>query len=225
MSYKEAREAFGLSREKLSGLAKRAGIRVSAASIKKLEDEGEKAVGTRGLGDDVVGYLNYVLGIGEFEATDWSSVEKGAPVVVSGEKGTFSFVSSDGTNITVFSDKFRYFEANRVRLVAPTALPSEDDAALYETRTRGDGGVYAKQILGYVNQHPEMPHAVGALAYALGLDNGLVSRTVAGLVKAGKLTKAGRGVVTLPSGSAAPTAPEASPEVAQAAPANDIPQF
>jgi hypothetical protein len=214
MSYKEAREAFGLSREKLSGLAKRAGIRVSAASIKKLEED-EKAAGSRGLGDDVVGYLNYVLGIGEFEATDWSTVEKGAPVVVAGEKGVFSFISTDGSTITVFSDKFRYFEANRVRLVAPTALPSEGDAALYETRTRGDGGVYAQEVLAYINQHPDMPHAVGALAYALGRDNGLISRTVASLVKAGKLTKAGRGVVTLPSGSSPAPAPVEAPAAAE----------
>lgn len=220
MGYKEAREAFGLSREKLSGLAKRAGIRVSAASIKKLEDEGEKAVGSRGLGEDVVGYLNYVLAIGDFEATDWTAVEKGAVVVVSGEKGTFSFISTDGSNITVFSDKFRYFEASRVRLVAPTALPSEDDAALYETRTRGGGGVYAGQVLTYINAHADMPHSVGALAYALGLDNGLVSRTVAGLVKAGKLSKAGRGVVTLPTAASAPAPAEAAPEAAP-----EIPSF
>lgn len=214
MSYKEARENFGLSREKLSGLAKRAGIAVSAQSIKKLEDEGEKAVGGRGLNDQVVGYLNYVLGIGDYDATDWASVEKGAPVIVSGEKGTFSFVSADEKAVTVFSDKFRYFSTDRVRLVAPTALPPVESAALFETRTRGSGGKYASQIMGYVEAHADIPHAVGSLAVALGLDNGVVSRVVASLVKSGRLSKVGRGVVSLPS-TAVSAAPQEAPEAAE----------
>lgn len=224
-SYLEARKAFGLSREKLSNLAKLAGVRVSPTSIKKLEDEGEKVIGTRGLSAEVVGYIDYVLGIGTFEATDWSTVERGAPVIVSGEKGTFSFISADEAgNVSVFSDKFRDFSGDRVRLVAASATPSAQDAHLFETRTRGDGGVYARQVIGYVEQHASQPHSVGAIAYALGLDNGVASRTVAGLVKAGKLVKVGRGVVTLPdSGIHSP-----SPQEAPAAPAEgaaEIPQF
>ena len=212
-SYLEARKAFGLSREKLSNLAKLAGIRVSPSSIKKLEDEGEKAVGSRGLSPDVVAYIDYVLGIGSAEPTDWASVEKGAPVIVQGEKGTYSFVGLDEKgNVTVFSDKFRYFTADRVRLISPSALPAPETAHLFETRTRGDGGYYARQVLGYVEAHGDMPHSVGAIAYALGLDNGVVSRTVAGLVKSGKLSKAGRGVVTLPNSEGASEAAEEIPQ-------------
>lgn len=209
--YLEARKALGLSREKLSGLAKRAGISVSASSIKKLEDEGEKAAGGRGLSPQVVGYLNYVLGIGDFEATNWASVEKGAPVIVTGEKGTFSYVSlNDDGSVLVFGQNFRSFTADRVRLIAPTALPPTESASLFETRTRGGGGLYATEVMTYVSAHADQPHSVGALAYALGRDNGLVSRTVAGLVKAGKLAKVGRGVVTLATPSEAPAAtPEA----------------
>ena len=220
--YKSAREAFGLSREKLSNLAKLAGVKVSPMTIKKLEDEGEKVIGSRSLGPNVVGYLNYVLGLGDYEGTDWSSVEKGAPVIVAGQKGVFSFVSiDDDGNITMFSDKFRNFHADDVRLVAPTALPSVSDAALFETRTRGDGGQYARIVMTYISDHSDAPHAVGSLAYALGLDSGVVSRTVAGLVKAGKLAKVGRGVVTLPGAVEAPAAPTAAPEVE--APAADVP--
>lgn len=210
--YYLARKEYGLSREKLSNLAKLAGVRVSPTSIKKLEDEGEKAIGSRGLNEQVVGYLSYVLGIGQFEATDWSAVEKGAPVLVSGEKGSFSYISSADGNVTVFGDKFKTVPADSVRLVAPTATPSESSAALFETRTRGDGGFYARQVMSYVEQHSTQPHGVGAIAVALGLENGLVSRTVAALVKAGKLTKAGRGVVTLGNTSEAPAeAPAEAP--------------
>lgn len=208
--YLEARKALGLSREKLSGLAKRAGINVSPVSIKKLEDEQEKAIGSRGLSEKTVGYLNYVLGIGDFEATNWASVEKGAPVIVMGEKGTFSFVSlNDDGSVLVFSNNFRSFAADRVRLIAPTALPPTESAALFETRTRGGGGAYAQEVMTYVSAHADQPHSVGALAYALGRDNGLVSRTVASLVKAGKLQKQARGVFTLPD---APEASTAAPE-------------
>lgn len=226
MSYKEARKAFGLSREKLSNLAKLAGVRVSPALIKKLEDEGEKAIGSRGLNPQVIGYIDYVLGLGSYEVTDWSSVEKGAPVVVAGQKGTFSYVSVDDNGVvTVFSDKFRNFNSEDVRLVAPTALPPAETAHLFETRTRGDGGIYARQVMNYVSAHSDMPHGVGALACALGLDNAVVSRTVASLIKSGKLAKVSRGVVTLGDGSAASEEASASAPEAQDEAGDEITQF
>lgn len=210
--YLEARKALGLSREKLSQIAKRAGISINPVSIKRLEDEGEKAIGTRGLSVQSVDYVNYLLGVGDFEPTNWASVEKGAPVLISGEKGTFSYVSvNDDGSILVFASNFRSFEASRVRLIAPTALPPTESAALFETRTRGSGGVYAQEVLAYVSAHADQPHGIGAIAVALGRDNGLISRTVAGLVKAGKLSKVSRGVVTLPSTSTAPAAPAEAP--------------
>lgn len=209
--YVEARKALGLSREKLSGLAKRAGISVSASSIKRLEDEGEKAIGTRGLSEQTVGYINYILGVGDFETVNWSTVEKGAPVIVAGEKGTFSFVCiNDDGSVQVFGQNFRSFSLDRVRLIAPTALPPVENASMFETRTRGGGGQYAQEVLAYVQAHPGQPHSVGALAYALGRENGLVSRTVAGLIKAGKLLKVGRGVVTLRP-SVQPSTPAGEP--------------
>lgn len=228
-SYLEARKAFGLSREKLSNLAKLAGIRISPASIKKLEDEGEKAVGTRGISADAASYIDYVLGLGGTSDTDWSSIAQGAPVLVSGEKGVFAYHSTDGESITVFSGKFQNFSSDRVRLVAPTALPSAENAHLFEARTRGDGGAYAKQVMNYVQANAGQPHSVGALAYALGLDNGVVSRTVAGLIKSGKLTKVSRGVVTLAGAPAPAEAPmsDAEWESSVNAPVveNDVPQF
>lgn len=222
----EARKALGISRDKLSNLAKLAGIQVSPTSIKKLETEGEKAIGSRGLSDQVVGYLSYILGLGTFEAADWSSVEQGAPVIVTGEKGVFSFVSANDESVTVFGNTLRTFSVNDARPAASSGVPSASSAHLFEKRTRGDGGLYAKQVLGYISARPGDPQAVGSIAYALGLDNGVVSRTVAGLIKAGKLSKAGRGVVILANTSEAPAAAEAPAAPAAEVPVQEeLPQF
>jgi hypothetical protein len=222
MSYLEARKSLGLSRERLSSLAKLAGIRVSPASIKKLEDQGEEAVGGRGLSDSVVGYINYVLGLGEFDTANWASVEKGAPVVVTGEKGVYSFISADDVNVTVFGSSLKTVSSKDARPAAPSATPSEANAHLFEKRTRGDGGVYAKQVMNYISQHADQPHSVGALAYALSLDNSIISRTITSLIKSGKLSKVSRGVVTL-AGEAVMS--DAEWEASVNAPTEDIPQF
>lgn len=226
MSYLEARKELGLSREKLSSLAKLAGIGISPASIKKLEDDGEKAIGSRGISNEAATYIAYVLGLSTDATIDWTSVQAGAPVVVAGEKGVFSFGSYDGSNVTVFGDKLQTVEASRARLAAHSSVPSADNAHLFEARTRGDGGVYARQVLNYVASHGDMPHGVGALAAALGLDNGVVSRTVAGLIKSGRLVKVSRGVVALGTVSDEPEAAEiAAPEVETEAAGDDVPQF
>lgn len=224
-SYLEARKAYGLSRETLSNLAKLAGIRISPASIKKLEDDGEKAIGGRGVTEDAANYVSYVLGLSDNASVDWSSVQSGAPVTVAGEKGVLSFSSYDGLNVTVFGDKLQTVASDRVRLAAHSSVPSTDNAHLFESRTRGDGGVYARQILGFISDNPGA-HGVGALAYSLGLDNGVVSRTVAGLIKSGKLSKVGRGVVTLADAGNPPEAALATSAEARADGAvDDIPQF
>jgi hypothetical protein len=198
-SYLTARKALGLSREKLSGLARRAGFNISAVTIAKFESEGEKIIGTRGLSEQAADWLMSILGFGDFAEVDWATVEKGAPVVVAGEKGEFSLVSvNEDGSITVFGQNFRSFTMDRVRLIAPTALPPVENAAMFETRTRGGGGQYAQTVMTYIQAHPGQPHSVGAMAVALSMDNALVSRTTAALVKAGKLTKVGRGVVRLP---------------------------
>lgn len=225
MSYLEARKELGLSREKLSSLAKLAGIRVSPSSIKKLEDDGEKAIGSRGISNEAATYISHVLGLSADTTTDWSTVQSGAPVLVAGEKGVFSFGSYDGTNVTVFGDKLQTVEASRARLAAHSSVPSADNAHLFEARTRGDGGAYARQILGFISSNPGA-HGVGAIAYSLGLDNGVVSRTVASLIKSGKLSKVGRGVVTLADGSGAAEAALApSPEAPAEDGGDDVVQF
>lgn len=221
--YLDTRKQLGLSRADVSSFALRAGHKLATSAIDRLEKaeadssgvlqttitdkEGNTKVvptiGSRGLGDSVIEYINYLYGIGEFGDIDWSSIERGAPVLVHGEEGSWSLSSAndDGT-ISVFGGKgstpsFRSFNADRVRLIAPTAMPSEDSAALFESAKRGPRGSnssYAVNVLGYFDKNPGMAHAIGAIAYALGYDNGLVSRTVAGLEKKGELLKVSRGV-------------------------------
>jgi hypothetical protein len=225
MSYLEARKSLGLSRETLSNLAKLAGIRVSPTSIKKLEDDGEKVVGTRGVSNEAAAYVGHVLGLSA-GSTDWNVVQGGAPVIVNGSKGVSSFVSFDGVNVSVINDgKLQTVASSEARAAANSAVPSADNAHLFEARTRGDGGVYSKQILNFVSNNPGY-HGVGAIAATLGLDNGVVSRTVAGLIKSGKLDKVSRGVVTLGTGSAASEAPvESTPEASTEAEGDDLPRF
>src|SRR5688572_13119473 len=222
-SYLEARKAYGLSREKLSNLAKLAGIRISSASIKKLEDEGDKAVGGRGISTEAVAYLDFVLGLGAAEPTDWSSIQQGAPVLVNGQKGVYSFVSEADGQVTLLNGKIATVASDSARPAARSGVPSAENAHLFEARTRGDGGTYARQVMNYVQSHAEQPHSVGAISYALSLDNGIVSRTVAVLVKSGKLEKVSRGVVKLAGGEAAMT--DAEWEASVNAPAEEIPQF
>lgn len=200
-SYLAARKALGLGREALSNLAKRAGIKVSTVSIQRLETEGEKAIGSRGLGPDTIAYLNYVLGIGSFEPTDWSSVEKGAPVVVAGEKGSFQFITvNDDGSVMVFGRNFRSFDADRVRLVSPTVTPHVASAYLFETRSRGVvNTAVGAHIMAYIMENATQPHNVGTIAYALDLDNALVSRTMGSLAKSGQIVKVHRGVYVLAS--------------------------
>ena len=224
MSYLEARKSLGLSRETLSNLAKLAGIRVSPASIKKLEDDGEKVIGTRGVSNEAASYIGYVLGLADANA-DWSAAQSGAPVVILGGKGVASFISTDGDSVTVFADTVKTVTVGEARLAANSSVPSADNTHLFEARTRGDGGVYAKQILNFVNNTPGY-HGVGAIAATLGLDNGVVSRTVAGLIKSGKLAKVSRGVVTQGDGSAAPeTADEPVSVDAGSDAGEDLPRF
>lgn len=225
MSYLEARKALGLSRETLSNLAKLNGIGISPASIKKLEDEGEKVVGSRGISNEAASYVNHVLGLSADTGTDWNSVTAGAPVTVLGERGVQAFSSFDGENVTIFGDKLHTVSASSVRLAANSSVPSSDNAHLFEARTRGDGGVYARQILNFINNTPGY-HGVGAIAATLGLDNGVVSRTVAGLIKSGKLTKVSRGVVTQVAGGVVPEASVESTDIsADDTSGEELPRF
>lgn len=202
---KAARIAAGLSKQDVSAYAKRAGHIVSPHSLDRLE-KGETA---RGLGESALGYVQYLYGLVEADIT-WGSVEKGAPVIVLGQKGDWKYLSSnDDGSLNVFGgernkEKFRSFTSTSVRLIAATALPSEDSAALFETRSRAGSGIYGDKILSYIQSNPGA-HAVGSLAVNLGLENAVVTRVTTALAKAGKLAKAGRGVFTLPQAPAVET--------------------
>jgi hypothetical protein len=200
MDYRTARESLGLSREAVSSMARRAGIKISATSLKKLEDEGAAATNGRGITVEAVTYINYLFGMGEVEPTDWTQVEKGAPVLVLGEKKkSFHFVArQDDGSVQVFGDSFRSFNQDRVRLVAPTALPPIESAGLFETRSRGTAARNGDEVMSYVEKNPDIAHGIGSIAYAVGKDNATVSRAVTALVAAGRLTKVKKGTVTLP---------------------------
>lgn len=233
--YLDSRKQLGLSRADVSAFALRAGHKLTSSAINRLEtavadSDGvlqstieDKAgnsktvatIGSRGLSEEVISYINYLFGIGEFGEIDWSGVERGAPVLVHGEQGSWSLSSAndDGT-ISVFGGKgsaisFRSFAADRVRLIAPTAMPSEDSSALFESAKRGPHGsnsIYSTSVLNYFDKNSGMAHSIGAIAYALSYDNALVSRTVAGLEKKGELLKVSRGVFV--RGDGVPTVSE-----------------
>lgn len=210
VDYKAARVAAGLSKQDVSAWAKRAGHVVSPHTLDRIE-KGESA---RGLSDASLSYVQYLYGLTDADI-QWTSVEKGAPVLVLGQKGDFKFISADDAgNLTVFGgernkEKFRSFTPSQVRLVAPTALPAVEDASRFETRGRATSGIYGDKILSYMQSNPGA-HAVGALAVNLGIDNAVVTRVTASLAKSGKLSKVGRGVFSLPQADVSEPAPAAA---------------
>lgn len=242
----KARIEMHLSRQELSSLAKRAGHPLSTTSITSLEEKGEEVIGKRGLRDQTMAWINYVLGLSEANI-DWSTVEPGAPVLVTGEKGQFQLrsVNEDGV-VNVFGgernkEKFRSFEKDRVRLISPTALPPETTASVFETRSKGSINAYGEKILEYFRTNGGA-HGTGAIAYNLSLDNGLVTRVIMTLLKSGDLRKVGRGVFELGDGVAPEEAPastngsnakaavtkddgEGDKAAATAAPADSTPSF
>jgi hypothetical protein len=222
--YGTTRQSLALSRAEVVALVLRAGHKISASGLTKLEEavpnssgilistiEDKKngttkeieTVGSRGLSEDTVAYLDYLYGLGTFDSPDFSEVERGAPVLVVGEAGQWSYSSTneDGS-VQVFGGKgnvasFRSFAPEKVRIVAMTALPSEDQASLFASSKRGprgSNGASGSEILSYFDKHAGMAHAVGAVAYALGLDNAVASRALAALETKGELAKVGRGV-------------------------------
>lgn len=199
--YERSRRELGLSRADVVSYAKRAGINLSAGALQKLEETGERP---RSLSEDGQAWLDYLYGNREADV-DWAGVEKGSPVLVLGEKGSFSFQKAENGTVSVFGgernkEKFRSFEASKVRLVSGSAVPSEDQASLYESRGRGSSSVYGEKILGHMRSNGGA-HGVGALAYSLGLDSAVVSRVTSALAKSGKIKKVGRGTYTLTSGT------------------------
>lgn len=203
-TYLKTRLDLGLSRADVSAMAKRAGHKVSPSSIDRLERRGPDAVG-RGLTYGAIGWLEYVYGISDpAGVVDWDKVEQGAPVVVHHEKGAFQFQGlTESGGITVFggrrnNDHFQTFPADRVRLVALTALPPPETARVFESRYKGSDSAYASRILDLVHSTPG-PHSVGGMAWTLGMHNAVVSRVAADLAKRGEITKIQRGVYVLPS--------------------------
>jgi hypothetical protein len=220
--YGTTRHSLALSRAEVVSLVLRAGHKISASGLTKLEEavpntsgtlistieskDGStktvETVGSRGLSEDTVAYLDYLYGLGEFDTPEFSSVERGAPVLIVGEAGQWSYSSTneDGS-VQVFGGKgniasFRSFAPEKVRIVAMTALPSEDQASLFASSKRGprgSSGINGSEILAYFDKHAGIGHAVGAVAYALGLDNAVASRALAALEGKGELAKVARG--------------------------------
>lgn len=202
-TYKRARTGLGLSRADVSAMAKRAGHKVSPTSVERLEKKGTEAAGGRGLSFGALGWIEYIYGMSDpAGVVKWPTVERGAPVIVHGEKGTWQLHATDGTDITVFGgrhneERFRTFPADRVRLVALTALPPPETARVFESRYKGSDSVYAAKIMGHIRATPGA-HSVGAIAYMLGMNNAIVSRVAADLAKKGDLVKVSRGVFIIP---------------------------
>jgi hypothetical protein len=214
IDYKALRLGLGLSRADVSALAKRAGYQLSLSSLNRLEHKGSGTIGSRGLPHAIIGWLRYIYGLDEADF-DWMDVERGAPVVVHGEKGAFSFIAvEDDGSIATFggarnTEKFRSFPTKAVRLVAPTALPDPCSADLFDPHPRGSQSTYAARILSHIRSHPGA-HSVGALAYTLKMNNGVVSRITAHLAGEGEIVKVGRGVYVLPEEPAPPEAAKAA---------------
>jgi hypothetical protein len=203
-TYLKTRLDLGLSRADVSAMAKRAGHNVSQSSIDRLEKKGTAAVGGRGLPYGAVGWIEYLYGMSSPEGVvKWPAVERGAPVIVHGEKGAFQFqgVNNDGS-IAVFGgrrneEKFRAFPVGRVRLVALTTLPPPELSRVFESRHKGSDSAYAAKVMAHIRDTPGA-HSVGAIAYMLGMNNAIVSRVAADLAKKGELVKVNRGVFVLP---------------------------
>lgn len=201
-TYLKRRLNLGLSRADVSAMAKRAGHNVSQSTVDRLEHNGSGAIG-RGLSHGALGWLEYVYGIAERAGVvKWPTVERGAPVVVFHEKGSWQFHAVDGDDITVFGGRrneecFRTFPEDQVRLIALTALPPPETAQVFAKRYKGSDSAYATRILTHMRKTPGA-HSVGAMAWTLGMHNAVVSRVAADLAKKGTLTKLQRGVFIIP---------------------------
>lgn len=205
-TYETTRLGLRMSRSKVSAMSKRAGHHITESGLKRLEAKGSN--GGRGFPASTLGWLEYLYGLSDPDGmVNWSAVERGAPVLVHGEKTLFSFHAIDQGSITIWGgrhnrEEFRTLPVDSVRLVASTALPPEEIAHLYRTRKRGVDSAYGHRILDYMRTNPG-PQSVGGLAYTLGIDNMAVSRVAATLSKRGDLTKIQRGVYVLADTGAA----------------------
>lgn len=199
-TYESTRLGLQLSRVRVSAMSKRAGHFMTESAIKRLEVEGSRLAGSRNYPATTLAWLEYVLGISDpTDAVDWAAVEKGAPVLVHGEKMLYSFQAIADGGITLWGgprsrEAYRTLPLDAIRLVATTATPPPEIAYLYPS-SKGNGvdSAYGKRILEYMNAHPG-PQSVGGMAYTLGIDNMAVSRVAAVLVKRGQLVKIQRGV-------------------------------
>lgn len=213
-TYLKTRLDLGLSRADVSSMAKRAGYKISPSSVERLERRGPAALG-RGLSSGAVGWIEYIYGISDPEGiVDWERVERGAPVIVHHEKGAFQFQGVGEGGITVFGgrrneERFHTFPADRVRLVALTALPPPETARVFESRFKGSDSAYSQRIMNYVRANPGA-HSVGGMAWTLGMNNAVVSRVAAELSRRGDLHKVQRGVYVLPAQVAPPEEEAAS---------------
>ena len=201
-TYEATRIRLHMSRPKVSAMSKRAGHRLAESAIKRLEAEGSDAAGTRGLSATAVAWLDYIYGLSDPTGlVDWNTVERGAPVLVLGEKGTYAFHAVKEKVVTVWGgirnrERFHRLPTDAVRLIALTTLPPVETARIFESRYRGIDASYGNTILRHMRENGGA-HSVGGLAYTLGFDNIAVSRVVASLTKKGELRKVQRGVFIL----------------------------
>jgi hypothetical protein len=227
-TYLKTRLDLGLSRADVSAMAKRAGYSVSQSTIDRLEHKGPAAIG-RGLSPGALGWLEYVYGISDPDGiVNWAKVERGAPVVVHHEKGAFQFHAAEEGEITVFGGRrneprFHTFPAERIRLIALTALPPPESARVFESRYKGSDSAYARRILDHMAGTPGA-HSVGGMAWTLGMHNAVVSRVAADLVKKGQVKKIQRGVFVLADDRDVPEQPvESGPPVVEPEPIEEEP--
>lgn len=192
MNYKELREELGLSKQQVVGMAGRAGKKLTLYILTRLEDDGDVRI------DSATEYwLRYIYGTDNSQ-TDWSTVEKGAPVfVLSIPKGTFQFKSvEENGDVSVFGGtksqmKYRWFKPSQVRVVSPQLLPDVQEEIV---RTKVDVKKYM-----LLNQVPEQGEiSTRTLAINIGWDIPTTSRILKGLVEDGKLVKVQKGVYSRP---------------------------
>lgn len=192
MNYRELREELGLSKQQVIAMSQRAGKKLTLYILTRLEE-----------GDNVrieastEYWLRYIYGTDNSQ-TDWSTVEKGAPVfVLPIPKGTFQFKSIEPNgDVCVFGGtksqaKYRWFKPEQVKVVSLQLLPEMQEDVI---RTGLDAKKY--MLLHDVPERGEI--TTRTLAIQLGWDIPLTSRILKALVGDGKLVKIQKGVYSRP---------------------------
>lgn len=188
MNYKELRESLGLSKQQVVTMAQRAQKKLSLYVLTQLEEGHDVRVDPA-----TKWWLEYIY-TDDTQDSNWSGVEKGAPVfVLPVPKGTFQFKHvEDNGDICVFGGtksqvKFRWFKPHDVRLVARQTVPEVPEEVV---RTKMDVKKYM-----LLNEIPEQGEVTTRnLSINIGWDIPTTSRILKALVEDGKLVKVQKGV-------------------------------